>query len=121
MTVPDGTETLTPLVRELLDWIVRQLDFPGSDEILQQVRKVSVVGGPITMLDLRVSEPTAASAFRDGPAPMSATVTDAAGDAIGELLLWLKDGYLSGLEFAWWTDKAPDRLPVPEHVRVTRR
>ncbi len=121
MTVPHNTDLLTPQVRELLDWILRQLDFPGSDEILQQVAHMTVVGGPITMLDLRITEPSPASAFADGPAPMSATVTDTAGEAVGELLVWLKDGYLDGLEFAWWTDEAPNRLPVPEQIRVTRR
>jgi hypothetical protein len=121
MTDSACSEALAVKVRELLGGVLRQADFPGSDELLRQVRSVSVVGGPVTMLALRVSEATPASAFADGPVPLSATVSDAAGAAIGELLLWVESGYLSTLEFAWWTDDPPDQLPGLDHVRVDRK
>lgn len=121
MTRAEGPGQLTWKVRELLDRILQQAVFLGSDEMLGQVPNVTVVGGPMTMLELRVTRPAAPSAFKDGPAPISATVSDSAGAAIGEMLLWLEDGYLSTLEFAWWTDDPPDHLPNLDRVQVARR
>jgi hypothetical protein len=108
-------------VRELLGRVLQQVDFPGQDELVRQVQSLDVVGGPVTMLDLSVSEQTLASPFPDGPAPFSAMVVDSAGTAIGELLVWVKDGRLSSLEYAWWTDSQPERLPSIDQVRVTRK
>lgn len=112
---------LTEQVREILRHVLGEADFPGSDELLQQASGVNVAGGPLTMLDLRVSGPLLTSAFTDGPVPLSVLVLDPAGVACGELLIWVSHGYLSCLEFAWWSDDPPDRLPTLDHVRVARK
>jgi hypothetical protein len=112
---------LTEQVRELLHHVLSEADFPGSDELLQQASGVNVVGGPVTMLDLRVTGPTSASAFTDGPIPLSVMVLDSADVTFGELLIWVNGGYLSSLEFAWWSDDPPDQLPSLDHVRVARK
>lgn len=111
----------TEQVRELLRHVLGEADFPGSDQLLQQTFSVNVVGGPVTMLDLRVTGPTSASAFTDGPIPLSIIVLDPAGVALGELLIWANDGYLSSLEYAWWSDDPPDQLPPLDRVRVVRK
>ena len=116
----DG-ESLTKQVRGLLGGVLRQADFPGQDELLRQVQSVDVVGGPVTMLDLRVGERTLASPCPDGPAPLSAMVIDPAGTSNGELLLWVEDGFLSALEYAWWTSDPPEHLPSVDHVQVTQK
>ncbi len=121
MTDSANDRPLTGQVRELLRYVLGEADFPGSDELLQQASSVNVVGGPVTMLDLRVTGPTAASAFTDGPIPLSVMVLDPDGVALGELLIWVNDGYLSSLEFAWWSDDPPDQLPTLDRVRVARK
>lgn len=121
MTDDAGGERLTHQVRELLSDVLGHVDFPGRDELLHQVMTVKVTGGPVTMLDLRVIEPTQPSALTDGAAPLSATVFDDAGTSVGELLLWVESGFLSVLEFAWWSDDPPERLPDPDRVRTTQR
>ncbi|MTD56094.1 hypothetical protein [Amycolatopsis pithecellobii] len=121
MTDAASSDVLTNQVRELLKSVLRQADFPGSDELLRQASSVNVVGGPITMLDLLVSNTLPASAFADGPVPLSVWVSNAAGRLVGELLVWVGYGYLTGLEFAWWTDDPPDRLPTLDHLRVIRK
>lgn len=35
-----------------------------------------------------------------------------------EILLWLKDGRLSALEYAWVTEKLPTRWPRPDELDV---
>ncbi|HXO11821.1 MAG TPA: hypothetical protein VN871_05595 [Mycobacterium sp.] len=112
-------ERLTAQVRGLLCHVLGEADFPGSDELLRQAPNVNVVGGPVTMLDLRVTGLTTASAFTDGPIPLSIMVLDSAGIAFGELLIWVNDGYLSSLEFAWWSDDPPNELPTPDRVQVS--
>ena len=112
---------LTEQVRELLRHVLGQADFPGSDELLQQASSVDIVGGPVTMLDLRVTTPTSASSFTDGPIPLSVMVLDPAGVAFGELLIWVNGGYLSSLEFAWWSDDPSGQLPTVDRVRVARK
>jgi hypothetical protein len=121
MTGVPGGDRITRQVRDLLEEVLRQADFPGSSELLQQASSVSVIGGPITMLDLRASDAAAASAAIDGPVPLSMVVLDNAGNPTGELLAWVEKGYLSALEFAWWTDNAPDELPTADQVRVARK
>jgi hypothetical protein len=68
---------------------------------------VDVAGGPVTMLDHRVTGPTSASPFTDGPIPLTVMVLGSADATIGELLIWVNNGYLSALEFAWWSDDPP--------------
>lgn len=114
-------DDLSAEVRGLLDCVLRQSDFPGCDELARQTSTVSVLGGPVTMLDLRVSQSTPASLFADGPIPVSIEVSDESGAPAGELLVWVDTGRLSALEFAWWTDDPPRRLPSPSRVKVTRK
>lgn len=71
------------------------------------------------MLELAAPADLSTSTLPDGPAPSTVLVRDASGAETGELLVWVKDGRLSGLEFAWWTDEPPTRLPTREEVTVT--
>jgi len=103
-------------VRTLLASVLRDAAFAGRDDLLSQVAAVRVTGGPVTMLELSVDGVPPSHSLPDGPAPLSAVVNN--GQPIGELLVWVKDGYLSGLEFAWWGDEPPQQLPTPSQVHV---
>jgi hypothetical protein len=46
------------------------------------------------------------------------TVSDQDGTPVGELILWVEDGWLSGIEYAWYTDERPAALPDPDRVQV---
>jgi hypothetical protein len=120
MTGGPSDDALTQQVRELLVKVLREADFPGTDELLRQASDVRVAGGPVTMLELQSSH-AAASVCADGPVPLSMLVADGGGDSVGELLIWVTRGHLSGLEFAWWTDDAPDELPTADRVKVDRK
>jgi hypothetical protein len=76
----------------LLGNMLSQVDFPGSAELLQQVSSVNVVAGLVTMLDFQLVAPAPVSSLRDGPAPLSAIVSDAEGTSVGELLTRLSTG-----------------------------
>lgn len=43
-------------------------------------------------------------------------VRDADGAPVGEVLVWVGDGRLSGIEYAWYTDERPRALPDPDRI-----
>ena len=97
--------------------ILSRSSFPVCSELQRQVVSVRVIGGPVTMLDLAVSDSSSLAQCPDGPIPDKPTVVDSLGAEIGELLVWVEGGRLSGLEFAWWSDEAPAGLPRIEDLR----
>jgi hypothetical protein len=99
-------------IRRVLDAAV----FEGAAELLAQIPHAEVVGGKTTWLDLRVPESVPRSTFREGHVPVRALV--GADDPEGELLLWVKDGRLSALEYAWYTDEEPTEFPSPDVIHV---
>lgn len=55
-----------------------------------------------------------------GPVPLTALVEAADGSIVGELLVWTTAGYLSDIEYAWFTDEPPEALPSVERIRAQR-
>ena len=48
---------------------------------------------------------------------MRTFVTGECGETIGEILVWVEQGYLSGLELAWFTDEPLVEWPTPKQVQ----
>ena len=117
-TMPVEPRDLTDRERALLAHLLRAATFAGADQLAAQVGATRVTGGLPTLLDLEVAGTVPPSAVTDGPAPVRAYVETPQGDIEGEILVWVTDGYLSALEFAWYTDQSPSRMPPPERVRV---
>jgi hypothetical protein len=53
----------------------------------------------------------------DGPFPAGAYATNS-GSYQGEIIIWLTNGKVSGLEYAWVTDDRPTRWPRPDEIEV---
>ncbi|MEU2038790.1 hypothetical protein [Nocardia niwae] len=45
-------------------------------------------------------------------------VTDRNGEPIGEIMLWVENGWLSAIEYAWYTDERPHALPEPGRIEL---
>ena len=90
----------------------------GAGALLAQLPAARVVSGPVTFLDLAVPADAPRADLPDGPLPVGAYVEGAEGRYIGEILVWIEDGWLSALEYAWVTDDAPLDWPAPAHVSV---
>jgi hypothetical protein len=99
------------------------LDFAGVAELREQVLVARVLrnwkpdGSP--SFDLWLPENTARSGFTGRLAPISASVTSIVGSYMGEIILWLAEGKLSGVEYSWVTDDPPSELPDPARIQVT--
>ncbi|MBF6088101.1 hypothetical protein IU438_11330 [Nocardia cyriacigeorgica] len=93
---------------------------PGSSEYLAQVPYARVVA------TWGVGSPSVDVAVEPGAAPASVSmegilasgaVSDRNGTPIGEVILWVEGGRLSGIEYAWYTEKRPHSLPDPSLIR----
>ena len=73
---------------------------------------------PGRMLDLTVPEGVQRCNCGDGPLPVRAAVVRGDGCLVGEFLVWVKDGWLVGVEQAWFTDAAPVRWPSIEELEL---
>jgi len=108
---------LTPDERRVLRKVITSGRLASTDALLAQLENAVVAGGIPTFLDLEISQGTPASTYPDGPLPLRAFVEERGG-VTGEIIIWVKDGYLSALESAWFTDEPPTSAPRPEQVRV---
>ncbi len=108
---------LSPGERAALIRIVETAEVDGIEELRLQVPHAEVSGGP-TFLVLQVREPAPRSRFHKGHLPVRAFVRWDEGDSDGELLVWVNDGYLSALEFAWYADEQPHEFPPIDDIRV---
>ncbi len=116
--VSSGVRPLNDREREIVSRVLRAAKMPGGDQLLAQVPSAQVSGGVTTFLDLEVPHIYPPASLADGPLPVRAFVTGECGEAMGEILIWVEQGYLSGLELAWFTEEAPTEWPTPEQVQL---
>lgn len=86
--------------------------------LLSQLAAARVGPGSVTFLDLTVPANTPRVDLPDGPLPVSAVADDADGRPLGELIVWIEDGRLSALEYAWVGDEPPREWPAPENISI---
>jgi hypothetical protein len=104
--------------RGILVRILSEVAFDGSHELLSQVGSARITGGLPMFVDLSVDRSSRPARIKHAPVPVRAVVEGASGEVEGEILVWVTDGYLSGLEFAWVTDEMPRAMPSPERLRI---
>lgn len=95
-------------------------DFDGADTLRQQVGEAFATRHWIEGLpsiDIMVAETSPAAPGRVR-SPMTRTVINDSGIPIGFVMLWVKEGRISGLEYAWVTDNPPTELPPDEWITI---
>ena len=97
-------------------WILWLEDFPGAAELRAQVDHVRATWGRTTELDLEVTE-AAPAAVSDGVLSVEALVIGADEQPEGCITVWVKSGYLSRLDYSWFTDRMPTQYPSPDRLR----
>lgn len=100
-----------------LRWVLCLEDFPGAEELRAQVAHVWATWGRTTEIDLQVTEASPAP-VSDGPLSVAALVVDASEEPLRVITVWVKGGYLTSLEYSWFTDAMPTRYPSPDQLRL---
>lgn len=92
--------------------------FEGASELRDQLKALRVSGGTPTMLDLETDPEASRAPLENGPIHVRALVENERGEVEGEILLWVTDGHISGLEQAWFSESVPESLPDLARIRV---
>lgn len=109
---------LTVRERSLLERIL-SVPFPGAAELREQLTPARAESPPDAPgFDIVVPDTARRSPMPGRLVPVDAYVLDENAAYVGELLLWVSEGRLSWLEYAWVTDEPPTELPDPRDVRV---
>lgn len=96
--------------------LVERSAIPAGRVLLHGLGQALVLPDTVWFYEVQTSG-TAQIELPNGPYPAFAYVRT---DSVyrGEILLWLKDGQLSALEFASVTDDLPTRWPRPDELDV---
>lgn len=111
---------LTEIERKTLETLL-SVDFTGVSELRAQIpmaRSADSTSRSAPTLDIVVPKDAPRSIPRN-MAPIRAFAFDSSQEYTGEFILWLADGHLSQLEYAWVTDETPKTLPDPSRIQVS--
>ncbi|MGW5877206.1 hypothetical protein ACWFMI_11740 [Nocardiopsis terrae] len=112
---------LSPREKGVLEEILSR-DIPGFEELRQQVQNARVSGNwgsDLPSIDIEVPETTPRSSVRNIIAPVDVSVLGERGEYLGEILVWLDDGRISAVEYAWVSDSPPRELPEVRQLKIS--
>ena len=120
MTDTEPGRPLTKIERKTLETLL-SVDFTGVSALREQIPLARAAGSTsrsAPTFDIIVPKDAPRSIPRN-MAPIRAFAFDSSHEYTGEFILWLTDGHLSQLEYAWVTDETPRSLPDPCRIQVS--
>lgn len=118
MALDRNWRSISPAESAVVVAIVEAAGLPGGKAIIDELD--GAVVSPETDWIIDIKTPNVASSGADlpnGPFPARAFVPSSAAYQ-GEVIVWIENGHLSGLEYAWISDKPPTRWPRPDEMEV---
>jgi hypothetical protein len=100
---------------------VLSVPFNGVEELREQVALANATKSRGASFEIEVVDAAPRSSFRDRLVPVDAVVIDDEGSILGDILVWVSQGRLSGLEYTWITDQPPRSLPAPTSIRLSHQ
>lgn len=97
--------------------ILSQADIAHSGALLANLDGALVANETRWILDVKASNNEVGVDLPNGPFPAQALVPNSA-EYQGEVIIWLTDGRISGLEYAWVSDDPPTRWPRADEMEV---
>jgi hypothetical protein len=97
--------------------IVSQSGVPDAAELVDELDGAVAANETQWIIDVAPRKKGPGINIADGLFPSCANVSSN-GAYQGEIIIWIKDGHLSGLEYAWITDEPPTRWPRPEDLEI---
>jgi hypothetical protein len=96
-----------------------QPELDGVEQLRAQVPGAIVVGKcdcGCPTIDIEVDTNAPSSGLAGPLSPVGARVSPESDEPIGDVILFLKDGRLSSLEYVYYTDQPPDRWPTLDRL-----
>ena len=115
MTVRAGWRPISTEEEAVIRTILCRAKIRGTRVLLDQLERAMVSHS--TEWVLNVAAAGGSSELPSGPFPARTLIKSSAGYH-GEIIVWIADGLVSGLEYAWIGDKPPMRWPRPEEIDV---
>ncbi|MFC9435670.1 hypothetical protein [Nocardia sp. NPDC057030] len=120
-TTPIEPRALTALETSVVTKLLSASGKAGARDYLAQLPFTQVIatwGEGSPSVDLRVGPGVEASPDATDGIFIDGGVTDRNGAPIGEVILWVEDGRLGGIEYTWYTDERPKSLPDPSRIEI---
>jgi hypothetical protein len=117
MTDNRDWSAMTPEEAAVVSTILSKSGVPQGHTLIDELNGAVVSRDPQWVIDVRPVNTGPGADLPDGPFPAHAFVPNQA-DYQGEIIVWIKNGHLDGLEYAWVTDEPPVRWPGPDEMEV---
>ena len=118
MTETPSQRALTEDEAAILTAFVWRTEVPGCQQIVEKLDGARVRQSAPWILDIELTAGPRID-VPDGPLPGRAYVPSEAAYQ-GEIIVWIADGHVCGLEYAWATDAPPSRWPHPDEMEIVR-
>jgi hypothetical protein len=118
----DEPRPLNDAERAILDALLTP-EFPGSAQLWSQMPDAVVVGRcdcgcPTVNISVAKTAPRSDAALNGPLAPYEGRVAPLSDEPVGDLLLFVNDGYMSSLEYVFYTDTPPMEWPRLDRVEI---
>jgi hypothetical protein len=97
--------------------ILSQADIRRSGPLIADLDGALVANETTWILDVKVPNNDEGADLPNGPFPACAFVPNSA-EYQGEVIVWITDGHVSGLEYAWISDDPPTRWPRADEMEI---
>ena len=97
--------------------ILSQADIRRSGPLIADLDGALVANATTWILDVKVSNNGEGADLPNGSFPAQAFVPNST-EYRGEAIIWITDGHVSGLEYAWVSDNPPTRWPRADEMEV---
>lgn len=111
--------SISPEVAAMITSIIAESRLPGADNLLADLPEALMSPQTAWIWGIKSPASSAATEFADGPFPARAFVPSSA-EYQGEVIIWISEGRVSGIEYAWVTDTMPTRWPRPDETEIVR-
>lgn len=111
--------SISPEVAATITSIIAESGLPGAHNLLADLPEALMSPQTEWILDIKTPASSVATEFSDGPFPARAFVPSSA-EYHGEVIVWISDGHVSGIECAWITDTMPTRWPRSDEMEIVR-
>jgi hypothetical protein len=117
MTDNRDWRAMSPEEASVIATIVSASGVFGGQRLIDELDGAVVSHSTRWIVDVKPATDRPGADLANGPFPAHAYVPSSA-DYRGEIIIWIKDGHLDGLEYAWVSHEPPTRWPRPDEMEV---